>query len=226
MNDCQRVRPDLGAFALGALNDDEAAKVREHLDTCVDCARELSELSRAVDALALVDIDTVESPATPAPSSEFLPSLLERVRAERRRAGRRRILLAAVAAAVITVLAGLGGLLLSTPESTGPDVAAPEPPVASSSGSSDGIGLAVRAWDRDWGTAVEASVSGVPGGARCSLVAVGQDGTREVAATWLVPVQGYEGGSLSVDGGVGLHSDEVERYEVVTVEGTLLVSTG
>lgn len=219
MSNCQQVRLELGAYALGALGGEDTRRVEDHLAGCAECAREAAELAGTASALALADLEAVESP--PEPSPDLLPGLLARVRAERRRARRRRVLAGAAAAVAAAALAGLGGVTLSATE----DPPA-QPPVASVSGTSDGMGLAVRAWDREWGTAVEASVSGVPEGERCSLVAVGHDGSREVAATWVVPTSGYEGGRLSVDGGVGLRSDQVERFEVVTLEGDVLVSTG
>jgi hypothetical protein len=41
----------VGAYALGALEPDEAEAYREHLAGCVDCARELAELQLVVDLL-------------------------------------------------------------------------------------------------------------------------------------------------------------------------------
>ncbi|HET7459677.1 MAG TPA: anti-sigma factor [Longimicrobium sp.] len=46
------VQAALAAEALGALDGEEAAAVRAHLDTCPECRRELGELERAAAALA------------------------------------------------------------------------------------------------------------------------------------------------------------------------------
>ena len=41
----------LGAFALGAVDAEEAATVRAHLATCAECQAEMAELWLAVDSL-------------------------------------------------------------------------------------------------------------------------------------------------------------------------------
>jgi anti-sigma factor RsiW len=49
------VRPpdpdELSAYALGALDAEEAARIDAHLHSCSDCRAELAELRRATDAL-------------------------------------------------------------------------------------------------------------------------------------------------------------------------------
>ncbi|MGH2949592.1 MAG: zf-HC2 domain-containing protein, partial [Solirubrobacteraceae bacterium] len=40
MTGCDDLRPALGAYALGALDADEAARVRRHLQECPACAAE------------------------------------------------------------------------------------------------------------------------------------------------------------------------------------------
>ena len=65
----------LGAYALGACPDDEADRVRAHLETCSPCRGELLELSVARDAL-LTDVPPR------APSPELKAQIMDRVRAE------------------------------------------------------------------------------------------------------------------------------------------------
>ncbi len=214
MTECRDVNVLLGAYAIGALDPEDAQRVRAHLETCASCRLEVSELAETADALALLDLaDVVEPVEAPA-----IDGLLDRVRAYRRR---RRFATLAVAAAV-AVAAGVGGGLVAGGDEA-PEV---QPPVASVSGEEAGVALAVEAWDKGWGTALRAEISGVPGGSRCSLVAVGQDGSREIAASWVVPGAGYggPGQSLIVDGAVGLRSGDVDHYAVVTADGTTLVS--
>ena len=214
MTACDDVRVLLGAYALGSLDPADEQLVRDHLESCDACSAESADLGRTASALALVDLADVIGPVE-APDS--LPGLLARVRAFRRR---RRLAALAVAASV-AVLAGIGGLV------AGGDGEPPasEPPVASVSAEEAGVSLAVDAWDKGWGTALRAEVSGVPAGSRCSLVAVGQDGTREIAASWVVPGSGYEdNGALTVDGAVGLRSGDVDHFAVVTADGSTLVT--
>jgi hypothetical protein len=212
MRTCDDIRILLGAYALGSLDRAEEWRVREHLESCDACSQEAAELADVAAALALVDAADIE----PAEPPDMLPGLLARVRAYRLR---RRVV--AIAAAVsLAVLAGIGGLVAGDRDAA----PAAEPPVASVSGEEAGVTLAVDAWDKGWGTALRADVSGVPGGSRCSLVAVGSDGTEEVAASWVVPGNGYEDtGGLTVDGAVGLRSADVDHYAVVTVDGSTLV---
>jgi anti-sigma factor RsiW len=220
MTACDDVRVLLGAYALGSLDPADERLVRDHLESCDACTAEFAELGRAASALALVDLADVIGPAQ---APDNLPSLLTQVRAFRRR---RRLAAVAVAASV-AVLAGIGGGLVVGGDGeqpvSGPSVS--EPPVASVSAEEAGVSLAVDAWDKGWGTALRAEVAGVPAGSRCSLVAVGQDGTREIAASWVVPGSGYgDNGALTVDGAVGLRSGDVDHYAVVTADGSTLVT--
>ena len=51
----------LGAFALGAVDAEEAAQVRAHLATCAECQAEMAELWLAVDSLPST-IEPMEPP--------------------------------------------------------------------------------------------------------------------------------------------------------------------
>jgi hypothetical protein len=64
------LRDLLGAYALGALDAEEAAAVRDHLLTCAECQAELATLWAAVDALP----ETIEPMAPP-------PALRDRIAA-------------------------------------------------------------------------------------------------------------------------------------------------
>lgn len=50
-SDCERIRPSLGAYALGALDPEEAAQVRKHLPHCPACQEELEGFSQITAAL-------------------------------------------------------------------------------------------------------------------------------------------------------------------------------
>lgn len=217
---CRKIRPELGAYVLGALDAGDERRVREHLDSCADCAAEAASLQTTGSALSLTDLTMVERP--PEPSPDVLPNLLQRVSLARRR---RRITTAAVAAAAAVVVA-LGGVAVvdAVDDSSSQDVVAGEP-AETVSAREGNVAVAVDVWDRDWGSALTVEITGVPAGYRCSLIAVGADGQRETAATWVVPSGGYnEGTGLTMDGAHGLHSWEVERYEVVTSDGELLAT--
>ncbi len=220
MTSCDEVRISLGALAVSALDPDEELHVREHVAGCEQCAAELAELSGTVDLLAAAK--PLALPAAVQPDRRVLDGLLVTVREERRRARRRRFVMGLAAAAAGAVFAGTGALLVGDD-----DPAPPVEPIATAElhGSAGAVALDVELFAKAWGTAVHGAVAGVPPGATCSLVAVGVDGSREVAATWTVPRSGYdpETGKLWFDGGVGLRPHEVSRYEVVTTTGDVLV---
>jgi anti-sigma-K factor RskA/putative zinc finger protein len=73
--DHDELRDDLAAYALGALEEPEAERLRAHLDGCEECRRRLRWLEPAVDLLPR----TVEQLEPPARVRE---TLLETVRAE------------------------------------------------------------------------------------------------------------------------------------------------
>ena len=64
------VHEDIGAFVLGALDDDAERRVREHLATCQECATAHAEIA---DIPALLDLAVV----TGATEEEPLPPAIE-----------------------------------------------------------------------------------------------------------------------------------------------------
>jgi len=119
------LRDDLAAYALGALEDDEADRMRAHLETCEDCSIHLRWLEPAVELLPR----TVEQLDPP---ESLRDSLLETVRAEAPSAAREpprsatagwwhrvglslRRPVTAVAAAAMLVVGAVAGYLISEP---------------------------------------------------------------------------------------------------------------
>jgi hypothetical protein len=221
MTSCDEIRISLGALATSALDLDEEVHVRQHVDGCQRCTAELAELSETVQLLAAAR--PLEFPAAVQPDPRVLDGLLAAVAYERRRGRRRRFALGLAAAAVGAVLAGTGALLIADDGEPAPPEAVPTAEVHGTDGE---VVVDLELFVKDWGTSVSGAVAGVPPGNTCSLVAVGADGRREVAATWTVPSGGYDPatGKLWFDGGVGMQPQEVSRYEIVTTEGEVLVT--
>ncbi len=96
---------DVGAYALGVLDEAEAFRFEDHLMECPSCAVQVTEFGPATRQLMLYRSATPR-PVHPMaqPSPRMLDRLLTRV-AGRRRAGRRRLLLALAASVVIAVSA-------------------------------------------------------------------------------------------------------------------------
>jgi hypothetical protein len=118
MTGCEHVRPDLGAYVLGALEPEEEAAVREHLASCAECAAEHAELARLPRLLALAGPAAEAGPPAPALEERVLDAIAsERPRRSlrRRRLLRARVLgpaaaaLAAVAVALVIAVGGDGG---------------------------------------------------------------------------------------------------------------------
>src|SRR5215204_5517425 len=72
---CAEIHPNLAAFVLGGLETEEAAEIRQHLDSCPGCQSELQELRKVNRAL-----DAAPPPA--APPAYLKREILSRVRAE------------------------------------------------------------------------------------------------------------------------------------------------
>ena len=105
MTRCDEIRLDLGGYVLGALEPDEAAAVREHLETCAACVAEHARIAELPALLALADgLEDVPALKPPQAVEERLLDAVARERARpperpRRRTWRVRGL--AVAAAVL-----------------------------------------------------------------------------------------------------------------------------
>lgn len=118
------VRAWLGAYALGHLDAEREAWVRAHLERCLECTREAGELERVAAVLPLVDPDRVVAGPEPAPPTELLDEVFDRIHREAREHGRdaRRSVLRRAAA----VAAVLGGLIVAAV--VGTDRAPEDPP--------------------------------------------------------------------------------------------------
>jgi len=116
---CDHIRPDIGAYVLGALEPAEEAAVREHLASCSSCAAEHASLAELPRLLALAAPVGDDGPPAPAPALE--ERVLDAIagerpqpapRSRRRRLPRPRVLVpagAALAAVVVAVVIALGG---------------------------------------------------------------------------------------------------------------------
>lgn len=124
----ERCAQSLGAYALGALEDDESADVQSHLSACPGCRAELAGLQRAADALA-TSVTPLRAPpelgrrvmaAVRAQAAEAAPGgrAARPRRAWRRLASRPAIALAA--ASLVLLGAVVAGVML-TSERAGPE---------------------------------------------------------------------------------------------------------
>ncbi|MEV8550123.1 zf-HC2 domain-containing protein [Streptomyces glaucescens] len=205
---------DVGAYALGVLDEAEAFHFEDHLMECSRCSSQVTEFGPVTRQLMLYRQATPRSvhPAA-GPGARLLDRLLGEVLA-RRRARRRRLLYAVAATAVAVVagpwvtLAALGG------EPAGTRIEATDP--------RSGVWARVTAEDTASGSRVELKVADGAGPRVCRLVAVGHDGSEETLATWAVPR--HDARETTVEGSAALHPGQIDRYEVRTAAGERLVA--
>lgn len=219
---CDDARLALGSLVLGALADQEAAQVREHLRSCAACRADYDELADMPRLMGLVPIaEATHGPPVvpPALRDELVRTLaVERARQRRRRVARTAV--GGVGLAAIGAAIGFG-------VADGTTVEAPVPPatqVLAATDSDTGVWGRVVLDGVAWGTRLDLELSGVTPGETCQLVAITADGVREVTSTWTVPAVAPESGYLSVPGATGLTPDLIDTFEVVAGDGRTLLS--
>ncbi|WP_405885443.1 zf-HC2 domain-containing protein [Streptomyces sp. NBC_01136] len=206
---------DVGAYALGVLDEAEAFRFEDHLMECPQCAAHVSEFRPAARQLMLYRRSTprfVHPFAAPGP--RLMDKLLGEV-ATRHRAGRRRWLYAVAAAVVLAA----GGPAIAMVTSNG---SGSQPKPFAATDAQTGVWAQVTTEDRVWGSQVNVRVKDAGGPRPCQLVAVGKDGSEQTVTSWMVPA--HNGEATTLQGGAALKSGEISRFEVRTTDGKHLVT--
>ncbi|GGL65292.1 membrane protein [Streptomyces fumigatiscleroticus] len=204
---------DVGAYALGVLDEADAFRFEDHLMECRSCTVRVTEFGPTARQLMLY------RRATPRPVHPVAgpgPRLLDRLLSEiaaRRRAGRR-WLRCAVAASVVCAVAGFGAVLLAGHGDRTARVAATD--------ERSGVWAQVTAESEVWGSDVALTVRDGAGPRSCRLIAVGRDGSEQTVTSWTVPR--HDARPSTVHGGTALHPEQIARYEVRTADGQHLVT--
>ncbi|MFE4676718.1 zf-HC2 domain-containing protein [Streptomyces sp. NPDC056723] len=204
---------DVGAYALGVLDEADRFRFEDHLGQCPRCVARVGEFGSTTAALALYARATppaVETVTEAGPVLlDGLVSRMERVR----RAGHRRWL-CAMAAAVVLAVAGPGVVVLGGSGDGAVRLDARD--------ARTGVSASVTASGREWGTAVGIEVRDTRGPRVCELVAVGKDGSRQTVTTWAA--RAHDAAATTTQSAVALHPQEIARFEVRTTDGTRLVT--
>jgi len=205
--ECADVRVALGVYVLGAIDTVERTQVDAHLAGCHDCRDELAGLAGlpallsrvdTAEAMALAESDgplageetAGHGPkAADPPPRELLATVINLTSSRRRRRVRDGIL--AAAAAVVIAAGVVGGLRLgSSPPPQPAEIAFPVGPAAGPWQTLDGhaqdMTATVRYRPMGWGTELMAKVTGIPAGTPCQMWVIENDGTRTLAASWVV----------------------------------------
>ncbi|MER6981167.1 zf-HC2 domain-containing protein [Streptomyces carpinensis] len=204
---------DVGAYALGVLDEADAFRFEDHLMECPRCTAQVTEFGATARQLLLYRRAT---PHFVHPMSQPGPRLLERLAGEvvrRHRAGRRRLLFG-LAASVVLAVGGPAAAVVARHADGAVRVAATD--------AATGVWAEVSAADAGWGSEVRLRVKDGAGPHSCLLVAVGRDGSEQTVTTWMVPTDGA--GPNTVMGGAALHPDQIARFEVRTADGQHLVT--
>jgi predicted anti-sigma-YlaC factor YlaD len=221
--ECAEVRTSLGAYVLGALDPSDRGRVDAHLATCPECREELASLAGLPGLLGRVSRADIEAEPTE-PGPQLLDRLLSAAAAERRRDRSRRWLTSAAAAviavAAISVAVGVGH------SGHHPTVAASQTFTATDAQTH--VQASVTEWKKGWGAALEVTVTGVTAdlaGTKCQLVAVGPNGSTDIAASWAAPAAGYTGVTkVNANGATSLAAKDITAFKVVGSDGATLVS--
>jgi anti-sigma factor RsiW len=204
---------DVGAYALGVLDEAEAFRFEDHLMGCPSCAAHVSEFRPAARQLMLYRRATPRSVHPfAAPGPRLLDRLLGEV-ATRQRAGRRRWLYA-VAASVAFAAGGPAIAIVTAHDPQAAQVAATD--------AQSGVWAQVTTADRVWGSQVDVEVKDAGGPRACQLVVVGKDGSEQTVTSWMG--QPHDDKVISMQGGAALRSEEISRFEVRTTDGKHLVT--
>lgn len=209
---------DVGAYALGVLDEADAFRFEDHLMECPQCAAHVSEFRPAARQMMLYRRATPRSVHPfAAPGPRLLDTLLDEV-AARRRAGRRRWLYAVAAAVVFAAGGPTIAMVTSHDSASGGSVSNQ----AAATDADTGVWARITTQDRVWGSEVGVEVKDSGGPRPCQLVAVGKDGSEQTVTSWMVP--GHDGASTSMRGGASIPSSDISRFEVRTADGKHLVT--
>jgi hypothetical protein len=207
---------DVGAYALGVLDEADAFRFEDHLMECPRCAAHVTEFGPATRQLMLYRRATPRSVHPMAqPGSRLLDRLLGEVTA-RHRAGRRRFLYAVAASVAIGVAAP--GLTMMA-DGGGTKTAAVQ---MAATDARSGVWAQVTAQDEYAGSRVKLEVKDGAGPRSCRLIAVGRDGTEHTVTSWTVP--SHDARPITMQGSSAMNTGEIARYELRTADGEHLVT--
>jgi hypothetical protein len=206
---------DVASYALGILDDRDAARFEDHLIDCAQCAYELESFVEVADVLATVDGEAFEAAERAERDGAVLNKMLREVGAERQRANSRR-LYSLAAAVVVFAMLSIGALFAGgqwlgdggspAPGNTaeagnkmdslpadGVDIGGTPLPGDNLVGKDprSGVSMAVGLLKKDWGTQVSFAVAGVSGPKQCALYVVRRDGTSVKVVDWTVGEKGW-----------------------------------
>jgi hypothetical protein len=209
---------DVGAYALGLLENEDSTAFEAHLARCPSCHAELAEFA-PMKAL-LTGLGPVEDLGGVA-------DLLSRRAAANRRRVRWTVAVGA-AACVAALGGGLAAGFAVAPNNPPPGTAVLAGQLHSATNAQTGVTGTVGLVTKTWGTYVSLDLADVHGPLECELIAVSKTGERRVVTGWVVgvPGDGVPGhpAHLLVQGGTAISVANLARFDVIVVNGKTLLS--
>jgi len=224
---CAEARLSLGAYVLGALDPAERGRVDVHLGECADCRDELASFAGLPGLLGRVSIAEVELVPEPA-APELLDRVLVAVGNERRRNRLVRRLSAVAAGVIVVAASAVAGVAVAS--SGQPQQPATQTAASTTVTATDPVThvtASVVEWPKKWGAGLQVELAtgqiNAYGGGHietCQLVAVGADGTRDIAASWSATATS----KVVAEGATALPVSAITAFDIVGSDGSTLVT--
>jgi hypothetical protein len=226
---------DVGAYALGLLEDEDRRAFETHLAGCDQCTRELAGFSGMRELLVGLGPVATDAEDMPPPATGELSALLRRRRTAARRQRRGTALLGlaagvALLAGGVTVGAAAGGHGAYSGHDHGnvPGDLLAWGETKRATDPRTGVSGIVAMENKGWGTHIALDLTHVKGPLTCEMVAISTSGAPHVVTEWSVPAPGYgePGGPdhLQVHGGTALRRSDLRRFEVRDQDGRTLLT--
>lgn len=202
---CAGWHGDIGAYIVDALGDDQQARVRRHLGSCAACRAEYDDL---VPVRGWLNLLTVPGEPLPNTSSGPPPGRYA-VRRPARPRFRLRWQAATAAGAVVATAAVIAVGLMPGSRPV---------PTFQALDQMTGVHGQARLVPEATGTEIDLTITGLPGGEHCTLVAV-SDAGADIAGTW----NATYGGTARVRGTSAIPRSRLMALLIESPSGRLLI---